>query len=218
MGKDVIMISPESIAKANYKNKLKLWHWGGELDFVKIVEENQKPGMVVVEIGCYDGSTTRRYIDIVKENNGHVILIDTFMGSESISHKDAHGYGAHNLGLYQLVKDKFEKYSDMMTIMQGYSYECIPNLPDNCDIIFIDADHTYESCNQDIKLSIPKVKKGGILCGHDCEGFQLVNRFPPEVLKEQYWNNMHPGVIQAVFDNFGVTKIKGFSVWYTTIK
>ena len=208
------MIKAEDIAKANYLNKLNQWHWDGESDFVEIVRENQKPGMIVVEIGCYDGSTTRKYIDIVKKNNGHVIVIDTFMGSEGVSQKEAHGFGVHNSGLYKLFKDKFRKYSDMMTIMQGKSHECIPNLPENCDIIFIDADHMYEACKRDIKLSLPKVKTGGILCGHDCESFDYANKFPKEALEQQYWNKVHPGVIQAVYDNFGRTRIKGFSVWY----
>jgi hypothetical protein len=174
--------------------------------------------MVVVEIGCYDGSTTRKYIDTVKKNNGHVILIDTFMGTENDNYtkeekNNPHSYGAHNIGLYQLVKDKFEKYSDMITIIKGYSHECIPNLPDNCDIIFIDADHTYEACKKDIKLSLPKVKKGGILSGHDCESFALANKFPKEALKMDFWAGMHAGVIQAVYDNFGATKQNGI-VWY----
>ena len=216
-------MSPKDIDRANYLNKLKKWYWEGEPGFIKLVEDNQSPGMVVVEIGCYDGSTTRKYIDTVKKNNGHVILIDTFMGTENDHYtkedkNNPHSYGAHNIGLYQLVKDKFEKYSDMITIIKGYSHEYIPNLPDNCDIIFIDADHTYKACKKDIELSIPKVKKGGILSGHDCEGFSLANNFPKEALELDFWNNMHPGVIQAVFDNFGVTKIKGFSVWYKTIK
>lgn len=35
------------------------------------------------------------------------------------------------------------------------------------DLVFIDANHEYESVKSDIKLWQPKVKKGGILAGHD---------------------------------------------------
>ncbi len=35
------------------------------------------------------------------------------------------------------------------------------------DFVFIDADHSYEGCKSDIELWLPKVKKGGWLCGHD---------------------------------------------------
>ena len=47
------------------------------------------------------------------------------------------------------------------------------------DFVFIDANHSYEFIKDDIKHWYPKVKKGGILAGHD------------------YWSDW-PGVIQAV--------------------
>jgi hypothetical protein len=64
-------ISPESIlAEIKFKRIQELrnsWLWDGEQGFIKLVEDNQSEGMVVVEIGCYDGSTTRQYIDTVKK-------------------------------------------------------------------------------------------------------------------------------------------------------
>ena len=141
------------------------------------------------------------------------------MGSKSIAHDQDHGFGNHNIGLYKLVKDKFEMYSDMITIMKGYSHDCLEKLDDNsCDIIFIDADHMYDSCKKDIESSLPKIKKGGILSGHDCESFAQVNNFPPEAFNYEFWCGVHPGVIQAVYDTIGITDIKGACVWYTTIK
>jgi len=35
------------------------------------------------------------------------------------------------------------------------------------DFVFIDARHTYEGCRQDIEAWYPKVKRGGLVCGHD---------------------------------------------------
>jgi 6-hydroxymethylpterin diphosphokinase MptE-like/Methyltransferase domain len=35
------------------------------------------------------------------------------------------------------------------------------------DFAFIDADHTYAGCSEDILAWAPKIKPGGLLCGHD---------------------------------------------------
>ena len=35
------------------------------------------------------------------------------------------------------------------------------------DLVFIDGDHSYEHVKQDIELWLPKLRKGGILAGHD---------------------------------------------------
>ena len=39
--------------------------------------------MVVAEIGTYDGSTTKTYIDIIKQNQGHLYAVDWFKGNEN---------------------------------------------------------------------------------------------------------------------------------------
>jgi predicted O-methyltransferase YrrM len=40
-------------------------------------------------------------------------------------------------------------------------------MPGCLDMVFIDADHKYEIVIADIRAWLPKVKPGGILCGHD---------------------------------------------------
>ena len=69
------------------------------------------------------------------------------------------------------------------------------------DVVFIDADHSYDACRNDMMLWWPKVKPGGIFCGHD-------------------YNENHPGVVKAVDEWFGdrewfVSVAEG-SIWWTT--
>ena len=35
------------------------------------------------------------------------------------------------------------------------------------DFLFIDGDHSYKAVKADLKAWYPKVKKGGVMCGHD---------------------------------------------------
>lgn len=42
---------------------------------------------------------------------------------------------------------------------------------DSIDVVYLDADHSYKGCRNDIDYWFPKVKPGGILAGHDyCNG------------------------------------------------
>lgn len=44
----------------------------------------------------------------------------------------------------------------------------MPAFPDNYfDWVYIDGWHGYNSIKRDITLALPKIKAGGILCGHD---------------------------------------------------
>lgn len=53
-------------------------------------------------------------------------------------------------------------------IMRMTSAEAAPMVPDGVlDIAYIDADHQYERVQEDIRLWLPKVRPGGIICGHD---------------------------------------------------
>lgn len=65
------------------------------------------------------------------------------------------------------------------------------------DLVFIDADHSYESCKEDILVWLPKVRKGGVICGHDYG-----------------WD---PGVAQAVDEIFTDVKITGNYTWWVEV-
>jgi len=46
--------------------------------------------------------------------------------------------------------------------------EAALHVPDrSLDCVFIDADHTYKGCKEDIQNWLPKLKHRGLLCGHD---------------------------------------------------
>lgn len=43
-------------------------------------------------------------------------------------------------------------------------------VPGGLDFVFIDACHLYEAVCQDISLWQPKIREGGVICGHDYDG------------------------------------------------
>jgi len=60
-------------------------------------------------------------------------------------------------------------------LVKGWSKDVAPTIEDgSLDYLFIDANHTYECCKEDIGLWASKVRPGGIVMGHDY--FETTNR------------------------------------------
>jgi len=72
-----------------------------------------------------------------------------------------------DLTLTEKMKTIIAKYGNI-NFIQGDIQNIVPILPnDYYDLIYIDADHSMNSVIRDIKFSLPKLKKNGIICGHD---------------------------------------------------
>ncbi len=71
------------------------------------------------------------------------------------------------------------------TMFGGDSFDRAKEFEDqSIDFCFIDANHTYEYVKRDIENFLPKMKRMGIIAGHD-------------------YNHQHPGVLKAVDEVFG---------------
>ena len=81
-----------------------------------------------------------------------------------------------------------------MTMEEAFNF--LPEL----DVIYIDGDHRYDFVLKDIELSLRKIKKNGIISGHD-------------------YNNNDIGVINAVNKIFGKPdKVFSDTSWFVKIK
>jgi predicted O-methyltransferase YrrM len=83
-------------------------------------------------------------------------------------------------GLYNEFLNNIKPVNHIINPIRMSSVEA-SNLYENesLDFVFIDAGHEYEDVKNDIITWLPKIKKGGILAGHD-------------------FNNDSPGVVRAV--------------------
>lgn len=162
--------------------------------------------MIVCEVGCWKGESTRSYAPIVKDNNGHIYVVDWFCGNTGAG-EGPHGYKPKNADDIEIqFRNNLMDYCSIITILRGHSVEMAKYIHDeSLDICYIDGDHKYTNVKNDIQNYLPKVKKGGILAGHDCENLTWANSFRPRELELDwlYSRRCHPGVIQAVHDLFG---------------
>lgn len=103
-----------------------------------------------VEVGVQYGYFSQ---EILKGWKGELKCVDTWL-EESV-YQDA----VKNLGEERLIRKS--------------SVEASKDFKDgSLDFVFIDAGHTYEEVKEDIEAWYPKVRKGGIVSGHDYVEYQ----------------------------------------------
>lgn len=69
---------------------------------------------------------------------------------------------------YDFTINLLKSYGDRSIIIKGYSPQvCDQFDDDSIDFVYIDALHTYESVSADLYGWYNKVKRGGIIAGHD---------------------------------------------------
>jgi predicted O-methyltransferase YrrM len=120
-----------------------------------------------LEIGSGIGCSGVIIGSAIKRTNGKLISIDTF--SKYPFHKSLSKslWNDKSWG-FETVINNFKQFEIDATLIVGDSTEMIPLFKDDIfDLIWIDGDHRYEGVKKDILNSIPKLKDGGILCGHD---------------------------------------------------
>ena len=92
-----------------------------------------------------------------------------------------HGYKCGSCGGDGVTDDKWDNlYAAackltvkhlVLKTMRLTSLEAAKLFPDgSLCCVYIDADHTFDSVTEDIKAWLPKVRSGGVLCGHDYSG------------------------------------------------
>ena len=172
-----------------------------------LVRMVRRENVMIVEIGSWKGFSTSILARSVVDCHGSVFAVDHWMGNEGTWNydvtkvSDIYSIFKRNmisLGLGDIVHPLV---MDSQTASQIFSDGIL-------DLIFIDADHTYEPFKKDILAWLPKLRDGGILCGHDCEGYY--SEYSEEVKKkieehrgDDYISGIcHPGVIKAIHEYF----------------
>jgi hypothetical protein len=122
----------------------------------------------LLEIGVFKGE----FLDfLVRECNiGSIDAVDLFDGVTCSGDADGNNVVFCDVGISYL--ELTEKYKDMdnIRVIKSDSITFLQNQDDNTyDIIYIDADHSYNGVKNDLINSYSKIKNGGYIMGHDYE-------------------------------------------------
>jgi hypothetical protein len=129
----------------------KLCQWANELG------ANGK----AVEIGAYSGEGTEVIANYFKE----VLAVDPWIN----------GYDLNDVASHQCpMKFVFEAFQNRtkglgnVFFKRGKSLDALEFVRDeSLDLVYVDGDHRYEAVVADIQGWKPKLRKGGVLAGHD---------------------------------------------------
>jgi predicted O-methyltransferase YrrM len=121
-------------------------------------------GSKFIEIGSWKGkSSAFMAVEIANSNkNIEFYCVDTWNGS--FEHKDSKEIDS----LYDIFINNMKPLENYYKPMRKNSLEAASQFEDeSLDFVFIDASHEYEDVKKDIQTWLPKVKKNGVLAGHD---------------------------------------------------
>jgi len=139
-------------------------HRGCYLKYLSLIHEIEI--RTIVEIGVYRGKNA----EVLRKEfpDAHLYLIDpwapdaSYQASGSAVSEDQKVYDKARKRTYGLFEN-----DPHVTIIEEPSHKAAPLVPDNIDLVFIDANHAYPSICQDITTWKPKIRSGGILSGHN---------------------------------------------------
>lgn len=129
------------------------------------IREAMKLGdnLIGVEIGTDEGINAREILETGKIKM--LYLIDPYMPYNEPSFNKNNYEPTKQLYKAELLLKKFE--NKKFIIFE--SDEAKQFIPDNLDFVYIDGNHNYEFVKQDILNYLPKVKKGGVIGGHNID-------------------------------------------------
>lgn len=116
----------------------------------------------ILEVGSWKGRSTSALLSGCK---GIVTSVDTWKGSQD--DRDSTKWMAKQEDVFETFKKNVGHFKNLNIHRAESTIAAKDYLDEYFDMIFIDAEHTYEGVKSDIEAWLPKVKKDGLICGHD---------------------------------------------------
>ncbi len=172
-----------------------------------LIKSVARPGMLGFEVGGFTGWTASEVLPTVKENGGHFYFLDWFKGNVDSQVAGYHWpeFDSKRILLQALCNFEIQGFADTVTVLIGTSLDIPPVCADgSLDYVYIGSDHRYTPFKRDVEAWLPKVRKGGVICGHAFTGWCAPGSDQWAVLcaePEQDWypnGEFHFGVVRAV--------------------
>ena len=136
----------------------------------------------VVEVGVLYGRSSSVVCELVKSNGGDLYCVDLFQRPADCDWLKVYPPGrdpALHLGDFRWWMEQVGLAWDYIA-WQGASVEVAAafdtKMLGSLDLVMIDADHSFESVTADLLAWLPKIRDGGVICGHDWKNQNKVHK------------------------------------------
>lgn len=120
----------------------------------------------ICEVGVFKGENFR---NLLLSNPTEAVAVDLWKDSTIDISESQRALNEMWEGMLRLAAEK-----PCMKVLRKASVDAAKLFDDwHFDFVYIDADHAYEGVKADIEAWWPKVRKGGILAGHDYMAYTL---------------------------------------------
>ena len=120
-----------------------------------------------VEIGTWKGKSAVYMAEKIKESHKSIrfCTIDSFDGFGDGYNEDP---DFKNHSLFETYSRNIEPVKSFIETFVGFSFDFASKFEDqSIDFLFLDGDHRYAGIKKDLHMWFPKIKKGGVIAGHD---------------------------------------------------
>ena len=147
----------------------------------KAVEEFGNKSILVAEVGTDEGENARDILSRLKVDK--IYLIDPYESYETYLKSEPFRTKNYAKKREKEARKSLSRWKDKTIWIKKYSDYAVKDIP-VCDFVYIDGNHEYEYVKKDIENYWKRVRKGGILAGHDIN-LPGVSRAVCEFVKEK---------------------------------
>ena len=124
--------------------------------FMGVKEGEKIEKWIGVEIGVDQGLDLQSFFRVYKKYIGMVYLVDPYEKYDGYDDEETFKEYTPEES-YGIMKSKMKPYSDIVKIIKKKSEDCVNEIPNNLDFVYIDGNHSYEYVKKDIELYYPKL-------------------------------------------------------------
>lgn len=149
---------PSTPTTQRFGHRAMRWHV-----IAQLADENE--WLRGAEIGTADGRCTSHVLTL--SNRLHMLTVDPWAPQPGHNGPEDWADWPHTQH-EALARQRLQPFGLRCQIFKGYSIEAAATAQDgSLDFVFLDGDHSEEGVRADIAAWRPKIRRGGMLLGHD---------------------------------------------------